>query len=59
MLRSDVSVWWIASVLFSMVYTAWETVTMGVLAPADASRLTYETALAGLAHLSTTSAQDR
>ncbi|WP_240687312.1 TetR/AcrR family transcriptional regulator [Amycolatopsis suaedae] len=47
-LRPDVPAWWVISTLYSILYTTWEGVAMGRLAPLDAPRLALDTILNGL-----------
>ncbi|WP_020672074.1 TetR/AcrR family transcriptional regulator [Amycolatopsis nigrescens] len=49
-LRPELPVWWVANSLYSFVYTAWEGITLGKLAPLDAPGLALDTALAGLGY---------
>jgi hypothetical protein len=45
---SDVPAWWVASALLGTIYTAWEAVTDGRLAPRDAPALVLRTVVDGV-----------
>ncbi|WP_285613411.1 TetR/AcrR family transcriptional regulator [Actinokineospora globicatena] len=47
-LRPGVAPWWAVSSLYAVVYTAWEGVAEGKLAPLDAPGLAYDTLLGGI-----------
>lgn len=49
-LANDVPAWWVASALLGTVYTAWEAVADGRLAPRDAPGLVLRTVVDGLRH---------
>lgn len=47
-LRADLPAWWLAGALFGGVYTAWEAIADGRLAPRDAPALVLTTVLDGV-----------
>ncbi|GGU56574.1 hypothetical protein GCM10010178_56290 [Lentzea flava] len=47
-LRADLPAWWIAQILYAGVYSAWEGIAAGRLAPLDAPRLVLTTFYLGV-----------
>lgn len=48
-LRADLPAWWIGQAIYSGIYSAWESIAAGRLAPLDAPRLVLTTLLKGIA----------
>lgn len=49
--RADMPAWWIAQILYAGVYSAWEGIAAGQLAPLDAPRLVLTTFYQGVSHV--------
>ncbi|KJK51446.1 hypothetical protein UK23_06780 [Lentzea aerocolonigenes] len=50
-LRADLPAWWIAQTLYAGVYSAWEGIAAGRLAPLDAPGLVLTTFYQGVSHV--------
>jgi TetR/AcrR family transcriptional repressor of lfrA len=49
-LRADLPAWWITQILYAGIYSAWEGIAAGRLAPLDAPRLVLTTFYQGVGH---------
>ncbi|WP_433264010.1 TetR/AcrR family transcriptional regulator [Actinosynnema sp. CS-041913] len=47
-LRADLPTWWVLDTLYAVVYSAWESIAAGRLAPLDAPKLVLTTVLKGV-----------
>jgi AcrR family transcriptional regulator len=50
-LRADLPAWWITQILYAGIYSAWEGIAAGRLAPLDAPRLVLTTFYQGVSHV--------